>query len=135
LYTHALAEIFAHDLLQMMSNGQWKRAGPFEILVNPESAIQRGTKEEDQHPVDKDHSNLVKFVENDDDLGACLYFMQPLYDKLRQLHSTGAPAEQDTNLLNNPTNTMSVQGVQSPHNSLGAPENSLVMDRKRAMRI
>ena len=135
LCTHALVETFAHDLLQMMSNGQWKRAGPFEILVNPESAIQRGTKEEDQHPVNKDHSNLVKFAENDDDLGACLYFMQPLYDKLRQLHSTGALAEQDANLFNNPTNTMPAQGVQNFHNSLGVPENSLVTAQKQAMRM
>jgi hypothetical protein len=135
LYTHALAETFAHDLLQMMSNGQWKRAGPFNILVSPESAIQRGTKEEDQHPVDKDHSNLVKFAENDDDLGTCLYFMQSLYDKLRQLHSTGALAEQDANLFNNPINTMPVQGVQDFRNSPGVPENSLGMARKRAMRM
>ncbi|KAI1211597.1 uncharacterized protein F4807DRAFT_450786 [Annulohypoxylon truncatum] len=51
------------------SDGKWSRMGPEEILVTPESAT-RGlygdpTKQDSIFPIDKDHSSIVKFSEND----------------------------------------------------------------------
>ncbi|KAI1140104.1 hypothetical protein F5Y05DRAFT_306974 [Hypoxylon sp. FL0543] len=51
------------------SNGKWSRTGAEEILVTPESAtrgIYRQTTQSDLIiPINEDHSNIVKFSEND----------------------------------------------------------------------
>ncbi|OTA53967.1 hypothetical protein K449DRAFT_389512 [Hypoxylon sp. EC38] len=51
------------------SNGKWSRTGPEEILVAPESAtrgLYRETIQSDSiFPINEDHSNIVKFTEND----------------------------------------------------------------------
>lgn len=39
---------------------------PYRVLVQKSSAIQRGTLQADTIPVDEDHSNMVKFAENDE---------------------------------------------------------------------
>ncbi|KAI1442947.1 hypothetical protein F5Y02DRAFT_395013 [Annulohypoxylon stygium] len=53
------------------ADGKWSRTGPKEILVTPESAT-RGlygddTKRNSIFPINKDHSDIVKFSENDSD--------------------------------------------------------------------
>ncbi|KAI1087501.1 hypothetical protein F5B19DRAFT_475367 [Rostrohypoxylon terebratum] len=53
------------------SDGKWSKTGPKEILVTPESAT-RGlygddTKHKSIFPINKDHSDIVKFSENDSD--------------------------------------------------------------------
>jgi hypothetical protein len=50
---------------QEIQPGVWRRSEPYEILVEKNSAIQRGTSLLDSIPVDEDHSSLVKFAEND----------------------------------------------------------------------
>ncbi|KAI1628570.1 hypothetical protein EDD37DRAFT_13015 [Exophiala viscosa] len=48
------------------SPGVWARVGDPVILVPRESAIQKGSRNpEDVFPIDRDHSNLVKFSEDD----------------------------------------------------------------------
>ncbi|KAI1475154.1 hypothetical protein F4774DRAFT_303114 [Daldinia eschscholtzii] len=51
------------------SSGKWSRTGPSEILVTPDSAT-RGlygatTRSDSIYPINEDHSNMVKFPEND----------------------------------------------------------------------
>ncbi|KAI1466204.1 uncharacterized protein F4812DRAFT_452075 [Daldinia caldariorum] len=51
------------------SNGKWSRTGPSEILVTPDSAT-RGlygatTRSDAVYPINEDHSNMVKFSQND----------------------------------------------------------------------
>jgi len=46
--------------------GVWNRSLPYRVLVQKSSAIQRGTLQDDTIPVDEDHSNMVKFAENDE---------------------------------------------------------------------
>ncbi|OLE51495.1 MAG: hypothetical protein AUG51_22715 [Acidobacteria bacterium 13_1_20CM_3_53_8] len=53
------------SLFQEVEPGKWIRSKPYRILVERSSAIQRGTLQLDSIPVDEDHSNLVKFAEND----------------------------------------------------------------------
>ena len=118
-----------------MNNGQWKRAGPFETLVNPRSAIQRGTKEDLQHPVDKDHSNLVKFAENDDDLGAILYFMQPLYNDLKRLQHMRYPSQQHATLSNHTVNGTLGQYRNEMEDSQDNLKFSSTVAQKEAMRM
>lgn len=49
--------------------GKWMRTGPAEVLVDPESAApgrDKSTGEQDSiFPINEDHSNMVKFSEND----------------------------------------------------------------------
>jgi hypothetical protein len=82
------------DLLaKKTTDNQWQRAGPSEILVEPTSAIQRGTKESDQYSINKDHSNLVKFAENEDALGPILHFIRLLYDSLKDQGLKESPSQ------------------------------------------
>jgi hypothetical protein len=69
-------------MIQRIPGGSWKRDSPYAILVEPQSAIHQGTSQSLQYPVNKDHSNLVKFAEGDYDLLAVLKFMQSAYDRL-----------------------------------------------------
>jgi hypothetical protein len=112
-------------LVQKTTDGQWKRAGPFEILVEPTSAIQRGTNESDQYPINKDHSNLVKFAENEDVLGPILHFIRPLYDRLRELDSKEATSQQDFALENIRTNAPTPDRTQILQNTPAARENAM----------
>jgi hypothetical protein len=48
------------------------------ILVQKASAIQYGTEESDKLPIDKDHSDLVKFDEGSEEY-------QVLFTKIRQI--------------------------------------------------
>jgi hypothetical protein len=68
--------------------------------VDPNSAIQQGTKETNQYPVNKDHSTLVKFTENDDALGPILHFMQPNTNKQRLYGSYGNFRQNDHQVAN-----------------------------------
>lgn len=43
--------------------------GPYEILVDQESAIQVGSDAADVFPIDEDHSNMVKFAQHSADYG------------------------------------------------------------------
>jgi hypothetical protein len=52
-------------LKQEIEPGIWDRSGPYEILVTRLSATQRGTKPLDIFPIDEDHSDIVKFSEQD----------------------------------------------------------------------
>lgn len=64
---------------QETSPGQWKRDGPFQKLVEPDSALRTGLARENVSrlfAINKDHSNLVKFAEGDDDLHAVLGFFE-----------------------------------------------------------
>ncbi|KIV80590.1 hypothetical protein PV11_08081 [Exophiala sideris] len=48
------------------SPGVWARIGDPVVLVPPSSAIQKGSRNsEDVFPIDRDHSNMVKFTEDD----------------------------------------------------------------------
>jgi hypothetical protein len=98
-----------------------KRAGPFEILVEPLSAIQRETKESDQYPINKDHSNLAKFAENEDALGPILHFIRPLYESFKGLDSKNAPSQQGLTLESAPT----LDGSQTLRNMPAVRENGI----------
>lgn len=52
-------------LYKLSPSGKWERTGPKAILVKPESAIQRDSQTGDILPVDKDHSDMVKFAQDD----------------------------------------------------------------------
>lgn len=45
----------------------WQATGPEELLVDQESAIQKCSRPNLTHPIDKDHSNMVKFGREDKD--------------------------------------------------------------------
>ena len=50
---------------QEIQPGVWDRSGPYEVLVTRLSAIQRGTEPLDIFPINEDHSDIVKFSEQD----------------------------------------------------------------------
>lgn len=50
---------------QQTPDGIWVRSQTYEILVNKESAIPLGTPPDHTIPVNEDHSNMVKFGEDD----------------------------------------------------------------------
>jgi hypothetical protein len=54
-------------LSQKNDIGEWQRSGPYEVLVSTESAIHRASKPVDIFPINQDHSNMVKFNEDDAD--------------------------------------------------------------------
>lgn len=64
------------DSSQEVRPGFWDRSGPFEVLLDKASAIHGYSKYQDVYTVDKDHSNLVKFAENEPDLNAVLAFVK-----------------------------------------------------------
>jgi hypothetical protein len=50
----------------MQSTGEAERTGDSEILVQRESAVQRGSRSpQDVFHINKDHSNMVKFERDD----------------------------------------------------------------------
>lgn len=59
-------------------SGDWEREGPSQILVKRESAIHRSSDFENVYTIDRDHSNLVKFMEDDSDLDVVLHFLDPV---------------------------------------------------------
>jgi hypothetical protein len=110
--------ILLTDLLaKKTTDNQWQRAGPSEILVEPTSAIQRGTKESDQYSINKDHSNLVKFAENEDALGPILHFIRLLYDSLK---------DQGLVRENVRANAPTLDGSQTLQNTPVVRENGIV---------
>ena len=60
-------ELKLTEFTQEVRPGVWKRDGPYEMLVTRSSAIQRGTRPLDIIPIDEDHSDIVKFSEQDPD--------------------------------------------------------------------
>ncbi|KAI0885796.1 uncharacterized protein GGS22DRAFT_188084 [Annulohypoxylon maeteangense] len=65
------------------SDGKWSRTGPEEILVTPESAT-RGLHGDAKHcdlifPINKDHSNIVKFSENDQDYSVLVRLLKQIF--------------------------------------------------------
>lgn len=95
---------------QLSSDGQWRKDGAFEILVQMDSAIQRGTRPENRHPIDKDHSNLVKFSENEDDLTAALYFFRSLHDSLTSHKYSGIDGQTKAKQSLPPNTTTQMSG-------------------------
>ncbi|EXJ73272.1 uncharacterized protein A1O5_03032 [Cladophialophora psammophila CBS 110553] len=112
---------------KLLSNGQWKKDGPHEILVQLDSAIQRGTRPENKYPVDKDHSSLVKFNETEADLSAVLFFMRSLYHTL-QRRSDGITVGQHVNVLpqHDPATAQASETAM--------PSNYLAHDQKQRIR-
>lgn len=60
-----------------MEPRRWERTGSYAKLVSKESSIHCRSEEQDTYPVDKDHSNLVKFSEGDHDLNVILGYLNP----------------------------------------------------------
>lgn len=60
-----------------MEPRRWKRTGSHAIFVSKESSINSRSEEQDTYPVDKDHSNLVKFSVGDHDLNVILEYLNP----------------------------------------------------------
>ncbi|KPI35293.1 uncharacterized protein AB675_3778 [Cyphellophora attinorum] len=58
------------------ANGKWTRDGSHEILVSPESATQPGCEPTDVFPINKDHSNMVKFAPGDADYARTLAYLR-----------------------------------------------------------
>jgi hypothetical protein len=116
-----------NDLLaQKTTDNQWERAGPSEILVEPTAAIQRGTKESDQYPINKDHSNLVKFAENEDILGPILHFIRPLYYSLKVQGLKEGPSQPKLVRKNVGANASTSNGSQTLQNTPADRENGTV---------
>ena len=65
-------------LYKLSPSGKWERTGPKAILVKPESAIQRGSQTGDILPVDKDHSDMVKFAQDDTNYRGVLIYLHDL---------------------------------------------------------
>ena len=66
------------SLYKLSPSGKWERTGPKAILVKPESAIQRGSQTGDILPVDKDHSDMVKFAQDDTNYRGVLIYLYDL---------------------------------------------------------
>ena len=70
--------------LQVQADGTVLRTGTSEVLVQRESAIQRGSRDpQDVFHIDKDHSNMVKFEQDDINYFVVRNFIQDV------LHMTG----------------------------------------------
>ena len=69
-------------LYKLSPSGKWERTGPKAILVKPESAIQRGSLTSDILPVDQDHSDIVKFAQDDTNYRGVLIYLHDLCESL-----------------------------------------------------
>jgi len=49
------------------STGKWEMCGPFKVLVDKESAVQCNSHRSDILPINKSHSEMVKFREGSED--------------------------------------------------------------------
>ncbi|KAM0797668.1 hypothetical protein BDR22DRAFT_862434 [Usnea florida] len=67
---------------KLSPSGKWERTGPKAILVKPESAIQRGSLTSDILPVDQDHSDIVKFAQDDTNYRGVLIYLHDLCESL-----------------------------------------------------
>jgi hypothetical protein len=77
----------------MLDTGRWRRDGPPIIAVSRDSATHRRSNPPDTLPVDRDHSNLVKFAEADSDYGRILGYLRDLVPSTEQSASILQPAE------------------------------------------
>ncbi|KAI0896566.1 hypothetical protein F4806DRAFT_508444 [Annulohypoxylon nitens] len=96
------------------SDGKWSRTGPKEILVTPESAT-RGlygddTKRNSIFPINKDHSDIVKFSENDSDY---LVIVRQL-NQMFSLRDTARVTDPATNIVQN-LPSLAVDSQNSPN--------------------
>jgi hypothetical protein len=48
----------------MSDVGVWERKGPYELLVDQESAVQSDSDPQDCFPINEDHSDMVKFSDD-----------------------------------------------------------------------
>ncbi|CAG9990569.1 unnamed protein product [Clonostachys byssicola] len=78
----------------LQNDGSWSRNGTPAVLVNPDSATcHNNTKNKlSTIPINKNHSNMVKFSRGDKDLGSILSYVSELSAKNR---SSGSPLTLD----------------------------------------
>ncbi|KAH8745420.1 hypothetical protein F5882DRAFT_262810, partial [Hyaloscypha sp. PMI_1271] len=69
--------------VQQSENGEWTRTGPYEILVDRESAIQDGSRPSDAFPINQDHSGMVKFAEDDPSYRIVVGYMLDIWRDLK----------------------------------------------------
>lgn len=62
--------------------GTWKRSAKSEILVSSESAVQSRFRHSDIFSINEDHSNMVKFAEDDSNYQGVLSYLYELSETL-----------------------------------------------------
>ena len=64
--------------LQKSELGNWERSGPYELLVDQQSAVQTDSSPPDCFPIDEDHSDMVKFSDNSPEYRVVIGFMKSI---------------------------------------------------------
>ncbi|KAI9736325.1 MAG: hypothetical protein M1834_001211 [Cirrosporium novae-zelandiae] len=62
-------------ITQLSPSGTWSRTGRLEVLVNRESAIQQQSNQQDHFPINENHSDMVKFAEDDANYKAIMSYL------------------------------------------------------------
>jgi hypothetical protein len=58
--------------------GNWERSGPYELLVDQQSAVQPDSSPSDCFPIDEDHSDMVKFSDDSPEYRVVIGFMKSI---------------------------------------------------------
>ena len=62
----------------MSELGNWERTGPYELLVDKQSAVQDDSNPHDCFPINEDHSDMVKFSDDSPEYHIVIRFLHSL---------------------------------------------------------
>lgn len=62
----------------MSEHGNWQRSGPYELLVDKQSAVQVDSNPQDCFPINEDHSDMVKFSDDSPEYHIVIRFLHSL---------------------------------------------------------
>jgi hypothetical protein len=62
----------------MSELGNWERTGPYELLVDKQSAVQADSNPQDCFPINEDHSDMVKFSDDSPEYHIVIRFLHSL---------------------------------------------------------
>src|SRR2546423_13073826 len=86
----------------MTETGTWERKGPYELLVDRNSAIQADSDPGNCFPINEDHSDMVKFADDSSEYRVVIGFLNILIQvaPTNPIHSPGSelprPKEKST---------------------------------------
>ena len=76
----------------MTETGTWERKGPYELLVDRNSAIQADSDPGNCFPINEDHSDMVKFADDSSEYRVVIGFLNTLIQvaPTNPIHSPGS---------------------------------------------
>ena len=100
----------------------WERTGPYELLVDKQSAIQADSNPQDCFPIDEDHSGMVKFSDGSPEYHTVIGFMHSLLPSVLP-NSRAALEDKPFNVHDNRTGGIVVNPLRGSTNAaMSCPE-------------